>query len=187
MKNNATLAGTGVISGAVTAEAGSHLAPGVNTRGADGAKRGRFGAAGTLRTGALTLDKNANLAFDLAATTEGASDRIVTRDGNLSFSSLNVTFHGLAHDTLQTAVPYHLIQVGAGSISGDPGAIATSFAPGLAGRYTATYAINTVEGDNRLDVVFTATALSAPAESDADVKNAPRPESSSKRKWGVKS
>jgi fibronectin-binding autotransporter adhesin len=186
VKNNATLAGSGTISGAVTGEAGSRFAPGVNTLDADGGKRVNFGAPGTLTTGSLTLAPGSGLDFDLADTATGASDRIVTSNGNLSFNSLSVTFNGLTAGMLQTTAPYHLINAGTGSISGETSNIATLFAQNLAGRYTATYSVNLIDGVNYLDVTFAAT--SAPTQPEVKPEHPkPRLTPSIKRKWNVKS
>ncbi|MEY4489205.1 MAG: hypothetical protein RIQ79_1713 [Verrucomicrobiota bacterium] len=187
VKNNATLSGTGTISGAVTGEAGSRLAPGVNTIDADSGKRFNFGAPGTLTTGALKLDAGVSLDFDLAGTTAGASDHIDTTNGNLSFTSLSFTFDGLAAGVLQTASPYHLIKTGTGSISGETSQIATRLAGNLAGLYTATYGITTAEGISYLDVTFASTAKAAPAPAEAAPANEDRPAPVTKRRWSVKS
>lgn len=68
--HTATLAGTGIFTGALTVNGpgtsgnGGHIAPGINTNG-------NFGGIGTLATGALTLNAGANLDFDLGSAGTG--------------------------------------------------------------------------------------------------------------------
>ncbi|HEY0200022.1 MAG TPA: autotransporter-associated beta strand repeat-containing protein [Rhodanobacter sp.] len=78
-----TLGGNGVIGGAVIVQDGATLAAGAN-----------LGAVGTLTTGALTLNQNSNLAYQLgqAYTPGGALNDLVNVNGDLSLDGqLNVT------------------------------------------------------------------------------------------------
>ena len=156
VNNLSTLAGTGVISGAVSGLAGSHLAPGVNTTDADASGRFNFGVAGTLTTGALTLT-GASLDFDLAATAAGTSDLISTGSSAVSFSSLSFSFNALTAGVLEVGTPYNLV-TGAGSFTGDASLISTTFGTDLLGLYTPTYSV----APSGLQVVF-ATAIPEPA------------------------
>jgi autotransporter-associated beta strand protein len=148
VKNLSTLAGTGVISGAVNGLAGSHLAPGVNTVDADVSERFNFGVAGTLATGALTLT-GANLDFDLAATVAGTSD-FISSSGAVSFASLTFSFNALTAGVLETGAAYNLVS-GVGGFTGDVNGIGTTFGSGLSG-LTPNYSV----GGNILSVSFTA-------------------------------
>jgi hypothetical protein len=138
INNNGTLAGTGVISGTVTANAGGRIAPGVNTVG-------NFGSAGTLTTGVLNLADTSHLDFDLASTAVGPNDLISTSNQNLLLGAVNFTFYGLTPGVLETGTAYHLISVGTGIITGDTSGFTTTFDGTLPG-YEATYSIDTVGG-----------------------------------------
>jgi hypothetical protein len=154
VNNLGTLAGTGTISGAVTAVSGSHIAPGINTVDADSSGRFNFGVAGTLTTGALALNTGAKLDFDVAATAAGTHDSIVTANNSVTVNGANFVFNALTAGTLEAGTPYHLINAGTGTVTADTGLITTTLTGGLTG-YTAVYSVSNVAGVNYLDVTFT--------------------------------
>lgn len=155
----ATLAGTGFISGTTTVVGGGHIAPGVNTAGANG----NFGAAGTIslgNSGGLTLT-NANLDFDLSSSAaiagNGTNDLISlsltpgtgTGGALLLSNTANFTFNEL-NSSLAMGTAYTLIS-GANSVSGfNPAQWTTSFVNGTT--YIPTYQ-TTADG---LQVTFAA-------------------------------
>jgi PEP-CTERM motif len=149
VKNNGILAGNGQIAGTVTGETGSRIAPGMNPNGYSG-------AVGTLTTGALTLNNDSIVLFDLAATAAGTSDLISTNDQALLMGAVNFTFYGLTPGAIETGAFYSLINAGSGTFTGDTSAFTSTFTGDLFSLYTATYSMQNIGGDNIVGVTFAA-------------------------------
>ncbi len=150
-----SLEGLGYSTGALTVTNGSHIAPGLNTAGANS----NFGSAGTIHvgtTGGATFS-NAHFDFDLSNSALGSNDLIST-GGALSMGTVaSWTFNEL-DGSLQTGVAYTLIYGASSANTGvDTVGWLTTFLGGQ--NYDAIYSF----GGNDLLVTFAASAVPEPS------------------------